>query len=775
MKLNMPGDFSRISFDEFKHYAGVLLQQGKVQVDADWNEQTLILNDILGKITTDVFGSFYCISNSFRIGRGIILDSMNNPKVWKLVGSDDKQGSISFTTLHKPQEIKNSKSIRGSLLISKSQQISKEFDLLDLSRFQNLLLRIKFESGESFSIDSTKGDKVTVSLHRKTLDKDIIYTWSSATLEYIDEGGFSLIKFPLNIESCEVESVENVTDFDLSQIYKITVRWSNKNPICLGPMELEPLLPIVSADPNLPSNFWINVNDESKSFSDFTTIYNGKPSILKHDGFDEIKWDFPTIRNFYSINKLYFSSKKYFKPLINLITFDNEIVTIEATELMPQKTTSFELHHYVCDIKNARNDPTNDKINFKKIKSIQFINMPSEEINISEIRGEINQENDFVIGGNNLDATKPGRMYVGGILCQKEFNETYQSQLDYPNPKPLSLNDSEISTPPKKINYIVYVDVWQRLVSHIEDPEIRESALGGPDTAIRIKTLSQIKLREIPDIDNFENQLEWVQEELKRLSHQNDVGRMSTVTHKLPSENFSKIEYTGLDNRLYLVQIHDSGDKKENPASFKWSIDNASSVIAIKEIGPYGVTLKSMGKNLMSVLKMGDLVEITDDSIELSDLPKGNLRRITNIDLDSQLISWESDDADPTGIEYLHDAIDLMNIPEYHPKIIKWDGIKKINSNDDGSGGILLSDDGPKKTVPDHEGVKINFTNGNFQCGDYWQFTVRTTNGIIENLSYARPHGTKQNLFPLGIIQQEEGKSIKILEDLRKNQIIKIL
>jgi hypothetical protein len=38
----MPGDYSRKIFDPKKHYTGVLMQQGRVQLDADWNEQLVI-------------------------------------------------------------------------------------------------------------------------------------------------------------------------------------------------------------------------------------------------------------------------------------------------------------------------------------------------------------------------------------------------------------------------------------------------------------------------------------------------------------------------------------------------------------------------------------------------------------------------------------------------------------------------------------------------------------------------------------------------------------
>ena len=38
----MKGDVSRETFDATKHYSGVRMQQGRVQTDADWNEQGAI-------------------------------------------------------------------------------------------------------------------------------------------------------------------------------------------------------------------------------------------------------------------------------------------------------------------------------------------------------------------------------------------------------------------------------------------------------------------------------------------------------------------------------------------------------------------------------------------------------------------------------------------------------------------------------------------------------------------------------------------------------------
>lgn len=38
----MSGDYSRFTFDPHNDFSGVLMQQGRVQLDADWNELVAI-------------------------------------------------------------------------------------------------------------------------------------------------------------------------------------------------------------------------------------------------------------------------------------------------------------------------------------------------------------------------------------------------------------------------------------------------------------------------------------------------------------------------------------------------------------------------------------------------------------------------------------------------------------------------------------------------------------------------------------------------------------
>ena len=52
----MKGDFSKWQFDEYDNFAGVLHQQGRVLLDADWNAQTRITNHWQDTAARDTIG-----------------------------------------------------------------------------------------------------------------------------------------------------------------------------------------------------------------------------------------------------------------------------------------------------------------------------------------------------------------------------------------------------------------------------------------------------------------------------------------------------------------------------------------------------------------------------------------------------------------------------------------------------------------------------------------------------------------------------------------------
>src|SRR5690348_1465590 len=56
MDGDFKGDFTRDTFSSLNHYSRVLMQQGRVQLDADWNEQIDILLYHLRTLTRDLIG-----------------------------------------------------------------------------------------------------------------------------------------------------------------------------------------------------------------------------------------------------------------------------------------------------------------------------------------------------------------------------------------------------------------------------------------------------------------------------------------------------------------------------------------------------------------------------------------------------------------------------------------------------------------------------------------------------------------------------------------------
>jgi hypothetical protein len=150
---------------------------------------------------------------------------------------------------------------------------------------------------------------------------------------------------------------------------------------------------------------------------------------------------------------------------------------------------------------------------------------------------------DFLIGA--------GRLYVDGFLCINETPASYLTQPDFPSPPPIV--DAGL--------YLVYLDVWQRHITALEDASIREVALGGPDTATRSKTLWQVKflslgaaakgscVTKFPAFDTL------VAPPDGRLTARARQEQTSTNPCIVPPG----AGYRGLENQLYRVEVHDGG------------------------------------------------------------------------------------------------------------------------------------------------------------------------------------------------------------------------
>jgi len=95
-----------------------------------------------------------------------------------------------------------------------------------------------------------------------------------------------------------------------------------------------------------------------------------------------------------------------------------------------------------------------------------------------------------VTPGDNVDFDiTAGTFYIGGIRVALDDNQTFRLQTDW-------LQIPNFVAPRIERYDMVYMEVWQQKVSAVEDSELIEKALGGPDTSTRRRTMCRIKLQE---------------------------------------------------------------------------------------------------------------------------------------------------------------------------------------------------------------------------------------------------------------------------------------
>ena len=179
-----------------------------------------------------------------------------------------------------------------------------------------------------------------------------------------------------------------------------------------------------------------------------------------------------------------------------------------------------------------------------------------------------------------------GRCYIIGKLFENEETVDFTAQPDFPNAQNLPTTEAG--------RYLVYLDAWQRHITSLEDADIRESALGGPDTATRIKNVWQARICAVDEevasadlistarlLDFFNN----------RFAESRDETYLSVSTGTLRARMNSI--GVALENQLYRVEVHESGSPQA--ATFKWSRDNGAVAARVAMVAGHTVTIDSSG------------------------------------------------------------------------------------------------------------------------------------------------------------------------------------
>ena len=340
----------------------------------------------------------------------------------------------------------------------------------------------------------------------------------------------------------------------------------------------------------------------------------------------------------------------------------------------------------------------------------------------------------------------PGRYYVDGILAQIHSNSKNSEIPAYNQPDlPSYQNLDEILTPcpTEEGSYIIYLDVSEQDITSIDDNEILESALGGADTAGRTKTITQIKILKLSDdiyndlsitkenkiCENLENSDEWK----NLINRSEEAGTLTAKTGQLQQTNNDPCcdlqldsGYTGIDNSLYRVEIH-------NKNSFKFSDDNASTAARVINIIGNKISISYQSKGTIRQFTRGDFVELRDRRLDDWSL-SGPIVKLLDVQESGEGFDLVFDETSK-----LHYKIDNSTFPQqFNPKVIKWK-----------SSAIDISALSNNNSFKIENNIEISFSKQDYNNQSFWDIPARVKEGDI--IWPRDEKGKSRPLRPLGI------------------------
>jgi hypothetical protein len=382
----------------------------------------------------------------------------------------------------------------------------------------------------------------------------------------------------------------------------------------------------------------------------------------------------------------------------------------------------------------------------------------------------------FRIGfsGGNLEIGR-GRIYVDGMLVENHGTgaATWDPRLEQVLGALPALYDDPAAGQPRQQPYypnppavptsgrhMVYLDVWQREVTHVMRPDLVDPAVG-VDSTTRLQTVWQVKL--LPNVGSDLSCASSL-DQIPALAP--SAGRLSTTTADVPGQPDPCLVppdggYKGLENQLYRVEIHTPGPA--GTATFKWSRENASVETRVTHLPALDqLVVESTGRDAVLGFHPGDWVEVTDDWRELHGLP-GQLRRVRapdGVDDAARTLRLET----PLSAGLFPTGPEAKTHPERNTRVKRWDhrgivrnqaGAELQDLDSAASNGEITVPAAATSVLLEH-GIIATFSlapaGGEFRSGDYWVFCARTGEGEIEELDAAPPRGIHHHYAKLGFV-----------------------
>lgn len=358
----------------------------------------------------------------------------------------------------------------------------------------------------------------------------------------------------------------------------------------------------------------------------------------------------------------------------------------------------------------------------------------------------------------------PGRMYVNGVLCECDGTDYWDQPDGWLDP------DRESDRLPSE-PFLVYLRVWERLVTAWEAPWIREVALGadGPDTTARSRVVWQVCVLPLgtgSPVPDMRSASRYLRDRVRGVFEPR--GLLAAATGRAQDEDAGDAPepspgYRGPENQLYRVEVHRGGTA--GTATYKWSRENGSVVLPVRSVAGASVELETLGRDDRLGVDTGDVVELLHDAAVCRGASdrfdeRGGDRLYTVTRVDHAGFRVELDRAPDDDHGHGHES---AGRPRRHPYLRRWD--HRTTGGADGSPDAMRSlplREG--RWLPLEDGVQVRFHSGDgeprrYRRGDYWLVPARVLTGDVEwprsrqgEPLRRRPHGVPYHYAPLAYV-----------------------
>ena len=375
---------------------------------------------------------------------------------------------------------------------------------------------------------------------------------------------------------------------------------------------------------------------------------------------------------------------------------------------------------------------------------------------------------DFAVVGGKLDfKLSAGNLYLGGLRLEMTADEHYVLQKDWlefdPNADGLPAPaDGQTRTD------LVWISAWQQPVTAIEDSELFEVALGGPDTTTRWRTMRRVHVAQGVSGSDCADAWAEVSATFGPYGTMNDDMELATaatltVNFKTPkhvSDLCSPPQpggYLGAENQAIRVQMVD-------PTHYTWGFDDASPLYRC-QLDADGVTLTLLNqpKDAVHWPLKNQVVELLAWSAVLANGEKvatlsGHLCQVlTSYNPDTKVLTLDAAPPANFGQQWKTrtDKGDFFDGKPEHEYFF----LRVWNRGDDVTSPAAIP-----ITTKDlgHTGLTVTFGGAPLRKSDYWIIAARPAAPDVVLpwvlMSGAPPNGIKRYLAPLGMIQWKTTK-----------------